>query len=204
MRYLWLLIPLVMALLQLATGRYIFSALVSVSCAAVALVPGVDMGGLIMAAGLLVSVAGDALLAHQAGHPNRFIEGVACFGAAHVIFAAYAARRFALSPLAAALVAALAALYALYLARRVLPGQPRPMKIALGGYAAVSLAGLFFALSMTAPQPEYLLYALGIAAIVFSDTMIAEAEFARNPRVRWLILPTYYLCHILLAASRLA
>ena len=98
-----------------------------------------------------------------------------------------------------------AALYAVYLARRVLPGQPAAMKTALSGYALVSLAGLFFALSMNAScAAERWLYAAGIAAILFSDTMIAEAEFAGRSKAHRLILPTYYLCHILLAASQIA
>lgn len=44
-------------------------------------------------------------------------------------------------------------------------------------------------------------YAAAIALLLFSDTMIAEADFAGNRRADILVLPTYYLCHIMVAAS---
>ena len=204
MQYLWLLVPLFMALMRLVTRKYVFSALVTLSCAVIALIPGVDASGLIMAAGLLFSIAGDYLLAHQHGKSAVFIEGVACFGIAHVLFILYAVQRFMFRPLAVGFIIVLAAFYALYLTRRVLPGQPQAMKGALLGYALVSLMGLFAALSMDAAGAARTLYIFGIASIVFSDTMIAEAEFARRKQAHMLILPTYYLCHVLLAASRLA
>ena len=201
MKMLWLLIPATLALLRLKTERYLFSALTSLACAAIILPTG--SGRALLLSGLLISVAGDWLLAHQKAVPNAFICGVACFGVGHVLFALYAARRFVWDPWATALTALLAAFYALYLGRGVLPRQPLPMKVALCGYTLVSLLGLFYALSMGAGLAERLLYILGIACIVFSDTMIAEAEFVGHAWARPLILPTYYLCHILIAASRL-
>lgn len=207
MRYLWLLLPTAMALLRLTTGKYVFSALVSLSCALIVIVGGGHEPGraALMAIGLAVSVAGDYLLAHQHGHSERFIAGVAAFGAAHLIFMVYALCAFRFRPLALGLIAVLAALYAAYLSRSVLPAQAAPMKIALSGYAMVSLMGLFFALCANeATAAQRLLYILGIACIVFSDTMIAEADFVRHQWAAKYILPTYYLCHILLAASRLA
>ena len=206
MRFLWLLLPIAMAALRLKTKKYIFSALVTLTCAAI-----IPFGSGFMLLGLLLSVIGDYLLAHQKGHPNRFLFGVAFFALAHLAFILHAGtsvlwyRHFSFRPPALFFALALAALYAVYLTRRILPGQPAAMKIALSGYALVSLAGLYFALSMQTPGAlEYWLYVAGIAAIVFSDTMIAEAEFAGRREAHKLILPTYYLCHILLAASLIA
>ncbi|MBR3504850.1 MAG: hypothetical protein IKO07_11515 [Clostridia bacterium] len=202
MNYAWLLLPLAMAILRLKTGKYVFSAFVSLSCAFIVLIGGGSARAFSLAAGLLVSVAGDYLLAHQKGKPMRFIAGVALFGAAHLIFMAYALWAFKFRPLALVFIALLAICYALYLTKRVLPGQPGAMKIALPGYALASLAGLFCALCANEPTAaQRILYILGIACIVFSDTMIAEADFAHNKKAGKFILPTYYLCHILLAAS---
>lgn len=197
-----LLIPLALALLRLGTGRYLYSALTSLACAALILLGGAQ-GAWALVTGLLVSVAGDWLLAHPKVCDNAFIYGVACFGAGHILFALYASRRCAVSPWAIGVAALLAVAYGAYLFRCVLPGQPLPMKIALSDYTLVSLLGLFFALCLDAPLAERALYALGIACILFSDTMIAEAEFVGHARAQPLILPTYYLCHILIAASRL-
>ncbi len=203
MAFLWLLLPLGFALLRLATRRYVFSALTSLACAFIALLPGPDADGGLLALGLLLSVAGDYMLAHKKGRPAFFLYGVAGFGAAHVLFMAFALRRFRFMWPAYAFSLTLAAFYIAYLKKRILPGQPAPMKIALSGYALASLTGLFFALCLNAPAPVRWTYALGIASIVFSDTMIAEAEFARNRRARPFILPAYYLCHMLIALSRL-
>ena len=42
---------------------------------------------------------------------------------------------------------------------------------------------------------------LGLLCIVLSDTLIAESDFAGNRAAEAWILPTYFLCHILLALS---
>ena len=207
MRYLWLLLQTLLALMQLTTGKYVFSALVTLSCALIVLVSGGHEPGrsALMALGLVVSAVGDYLLAHQHGHPERFIAGVAAFGAAHLIFMIYALCAFRFRPLALGFIAVLAAFYAAYLLRSVLPGQAVPMRIALSGYTLVSLMGLFFALCANeATMAQRLLYILGIACIVFSDTMIAEADFVHHRWAHKYILPTYYLCHILLTASVLS
>ena len=202
----WLLVPIAMALLRLATGKYVFSALVSLSCAVIAVAAGEGAGrAALLAAGLAVSAFGDYLLAHQRGRPMRFIGGVAAFGAGHVLFMAYALRAFQFRAAALGFIMALGALYAVYLMRRVLPGQSAAMKVALPGYALVSLMGLFCALCVREPTAaRRYMYIAGIACIVFSDTMIAEADFAHNKKAGKLILPTYYLCHILLTASALS
>ena len=44
-------------------------------------------------------------------------------------------------------------------------------------------------------------YVLGIALILFSDTLIAITEFMGNDRWEFLILPTYYLAHIVITWS---
>ena len=202
-RLLFLIVPAALAVMRLRLKKYPYSAAVTLSCAAIVALTGLDDGGTLMAIGLIVSAVGDWMLAHQVGHPDRFIKGVGLFAAGHLWFIAYAARTaaFALWPVIA--INALTAGYALYLTRRVLPGQTGLISAALPLYALISLCGLLFALLRAAPVADKALYALGIASIIFSDTMIAENEFAKNKRAARWVLPTYYLCHILLAASRL-
>ena len=207
MRFLWLVIPLSFALLRLVTRKYVFSALVSVSCAAIVLFFRPDSGAVTMALGLLVSTAGDWLLAHDQGRQARFICGVAAFGVGHALFCLYAASRLTPRFLAvgAVMTALLGAGYALYLRRRIFPALDEAMRAAIAAYAGISLLSLFFAMTAGgATGADKALYLIGIALILFSDTMIAESNFAKNRRARYYILPTYYMCHILLAASRLA
>ena len=202
MQGLLLIVPAVLAVLQLTTHRYIFSALVTLCCALIVMIRRPDGGAVIMAAAFVLAAAGDYFLAHQKSRPADFLCGVALFALSHAAFILYAARRFSFRPWAAGVCAALAVIYAIYLSRRGLVGQSAALKAAVSLYALISLTGLFFAFSAKAALGEYVLYALGIACIIFSDTMIAEADFVKNAAARRFILPTYYLCHILLAASR--
>ena len=203
MSLLWLILPLSFALMRLATRRYAFSALVTLSCAGIVLIAGLENSASLVVLGLLLSVVGDWFMAHQERDGLNFLRGVFGFSLAHVAFIAFAVQRFAFSAAALCVALALAAGYMVYLKKRVWPGLDGFLRGALATYALISVAGLFCALCMDAPQPEKALYIAGIASILFSDTMIAEAEFAHHARAAWLILPTYYLCHMLIAASQL-
>ena len=182
MLYTLLLIPLFFALMRLITRRYVYSALVTLSCAVISMIPGINAAGLLMCIGFLVSVLGDWLLAHpKKGHENRFIAGVAAFGIAHVLFIYYAATKYLFSRHALFTVIILAVLYAVYLVKRIFPHLDRPLRTALSGYAFASLLSLYFALCFDSPNGlAGVLYAAGIVFIVFSDTMIAEKDFANH------------------------
>ena len=60
----------------------------------------------------------------------------------------------------------------------------------------ISAASLGF--SLAAPGAAR---TLGLLCIVLSDTLIAESDVAGNRAAGAWILPTYFLCHILLALS---
>ena len=90
----------------------------------------------------------------------------------------------------------LLALYAAYLTQIVLPGMPKMLRLPAVLYTLVSVAG--FTVALTSGDA---VYASAIALLLFSDTMIAAADFAGRKELSFLILPTYYLCHILIALS---
>ena len=90
----------------------------------------------------------------------------------------------------------LLALYAAYLTQIVLPGMPKMLRLPAVLYTLVSIAG--FTVALTSGDA---VYASAIALLLFSDTMIAAADFAGRKELSFLILPTYYLCHILIALS---
>ena len=194
---LWLfLLPLVCAVLRLATRRYVFSALTTLSCAALIVLSGQLPTSPFLFAGLLFSVAGDWFLAHTKGKSTLYACGVGGFLVGHLLFIAHAAQKMQFSAMALAITAVLAIGYGVYMVRRVLPGTPDLLKVPLALYALASLAGLCCAMMTGNP-----LYVAGIALLVFSDTMIAEDDFAGNHRAKFLILPTYYLCHLLITLS---
>lgn len=188
-----ILIPTAFAVLQLTTRKYIFSPLTTLSCAALAL-----LNSPIMAAALFVSAIGDWFMAHKGDREIPYVLGIAGFFLGHAVFIAYAALRIRF--VAAGMLAgvALAAFYIPYLLLRVIRKVPKLLRIPVALYTLISLAGLTFAV-MTGD----VLYIAGIACLLFSDTMIAESDFVGVRSCGKWILPTYYLCHILVALSAL-
>lgn len=186
-----ILIPIAFALLRQFKKKYIFSALTTLSCAAIVL-----LNAPVMAAALFVSFIGDYFMAHKGKSEIKYLLGIAGFFLGHVIFIVNALLS-ALNVHAGLITGAVVALwFTPYLLLRVIKQVPKLLQIPVILYTFISIAGLACAV-MTGD----ILYILGIAMLLFSDTMIAESDFVGNPKTGWLILPTYYLCHILVALS---
>lgn len=198
---LFALIPAFFAVMRKISRKYVYSALVTLSCLAIAACFRAR-GWAWLAGGFAFSVLGDYLLAHQRNRPFRFIGGVGGFFLAHACFLGYALRFFQLKWVSVASFALLGAAYAVYLAKRVLPAiDDRPLAAAVCLYAAISVCVFSAALSMcVAPVPRFL-FVGGIASIIFSDTLISADRFLGDRRLKSWILPTYYLCHILLTLA---
>lgn len=188
-----IVIPTVFALFQLTTRKYVFSPLTTLSCAALALTHSP-----VMAAALAVSAVGDYFMCHKGNREILYVLGIAGFFLGHVVFILYASLR-AVSVTAGLIVGAVLAVGFLpYLFLRVLNKVPQLLKIPVVLYTLISITGLAFA-AATGDA----LYIVGVASLLFSDTMIAESDFVGNPATGRLIMPTYYLCHILVALSAL-
>lgn len=61
---------------------------------------------------------------------------------------------------------------------------------------ALNRFGMFFRFGV--PILPKCLFVAGIASILFSDTIIAFKEFSGYKELNFLIMPTYYLSHILM------
>lgn len=193
-----ILIPAALAVLRLYTKMYVFSALTTLSCAALVAVRARSASTWLMAAALVFSAAGDYFMAHRGGRTEVYVLGIVGFFIGHVLFIASSAFRLKFSPMALVAGTLLMMLYAVYLKMRIAPMLPPMLRIPAIAYAVISVIG--FTISLMTGDP---LYAAAIALLLFSDTMIAESDFARVRAVGGFILPTYYLCHILVALSAL-
>lgn len=190
-----LAIPLAAAALRCVRPWFALNAIVSLSCAAIVLAVRGAISPLFF--GLIVSVAADWFMAHKAGRTGWYLCGIGGFFAAHALFLWDVLRDASLAPLPFLAFALLAAGYGLYLARRILPRvSDARMRLAIVLYMLISAASLGF--SLAAPGAAR---TLGLLCIVLSDTLIAESDFAGNRAAGAWILPTYFLCHILLALS---
>ncbi len=201
MAYVALVAASLCAVLRCALGQYLFSMLTTLLCALAVSASGSVPQKVALIAGLLVSIVADWYLAHQKAGEHMFLYGVMGFFVAHGLFAWYALPRYSyhLSVLVIALI--LLAGYGVYLFVRIMPHVDGVLKVPVLLYLLISILSLYFALSMNAPTWERILYIAGIVAILASDTMIAEGDFAGNKAADGLMLPLYYLCHILISLS---
>lgn len=204
-----ILLPIVFAVLQIIRKGYIFSPLVTLSCAAIA-APFAP----VMAIALIASAVGDWFLAHKGNDLVMYLMGIIGFFLAHVVFIVHAilqalgsahailflGQNIRIPPVRAGLITGIILLagYLPYLLLRVIRKVPKLLQIPVVLYTLISVAGL-----ACAAATGDAIYALGIASILFSDTMIAECDFVGNKPAGKLIMPTYYLCHILVALSAL-
>ena len=193
MPYLLLLIPIFFSLSYLVARKYIFSPLMTLSCAALVLCKQPIMG-----AALVMSAVGDWFMAHKGTRTDVYRLGILGFFIAHALFIVYATTRIKTVVVPLIIGLAMVIGYALYLTRRVLPRTPAMLKFPAALYAAISLAG--FTCAMMTREP---LYIIGIGLLLFSDTAIAENDFVHNARAGILILPTYHLCQLFVALSAL-
>ena len=194
------LISVCFAVFRLITRKYVFSALTTLSCAALSLSPlwtgGWRWSQLILPAALVVSAIGDYFMAHKGGHAEIYRLGIAGFLLAHALFIVHCCTQWRPRAWIAVVGLLLLAGYGAYLILRVLPGIPRLLKLPAALYTLISVAG--FTASLMTRNP---LYIAGVALLLFSDTMIAEHDFVGNRAAGALILPTYYLSQLLVALS---
>ena len=198
-----LLIPAAFAVCHYKWGKYPFSAMVTLSCAAICFLWADPR----ILAAYLFSVVGDWFMAHSGGKKGdrMLIGGIVGFFLAHVCFLLFGLKRADASgnrllwliPCAALLVG-----YTVFLLKDLFPVLPDAvMNTAVCAYMGISLAVMTVSLlSSAAPLPKFL-FCAGIAMILFSDTLIALSRFLRKRQFGRAICPTYFACHILAAAS---
>lgn len=151
-------------------------------------------------AGFLASCVGDSFLAGYFGRGDEcFAAGIVAFGIAHVCFFAYAwnhGRRLDWRiPGAAALG------YGVYLVWLV-PAIGNPLIAGLAvGYTVLSLLTLAAGCGMRTALPVRLIFSVGIGLLIFSDTLISLRNFLHCDGWHFLIIPTYELSHLAVAAA---
>lgn len=196
-----LIVPLSLFALKLKTGKYIYSPLVTLSCCLISLFSRWEAQWLVCA-GYLFSVIGDFFLAHKSIHKNSYLFGIAGFFFAHACFLSYTLVHFQLSIMTAIVSALLLIPYGAYAFRCLLPALSGiAMRIAVTMYMVISIAVFSCSFSMNVPALNKYVYLSGIGMILFSDTVISFSDFLGYRKWDKWILPTYYLCHILVCAS---
>lgn len=201
-----LLIPALFAVLHAKFGSYPLSASVTASCLLISLLAGASPWIL---AAFALSIIGDYFMAHSGGKngDRMLLGGIVGFFLAHACFLTYSIIAAAIpsNPVLCLTIAAVLIVgYTIFLVKTLYPAiGERFLRIAATAYTGISLSVMTASLFSSAPPVSAVLFAAGIAFILFSDTLIALSRFLHKRKLgRW-ICPTYFVCHILITASQI-
>ena len=193
-----LLIPLGFAVLHRRTHKYPFSPAVTLSCGVISLLCGYP----VLFAGLCFSAVGDWFLNHERGRTGYFLSGVGGFFLGHLCFVLHSLIYGGFSLICAGISLSLLAAIGYFLLRRIMGGiDGSPLRYAVAVYAAISCISFGFSLNSGFSGFSGILFAAGIFMILFSDCIIALSRFGGVRGIGKWIMPTYFACHILMAAA---
>lgn len=203
--FLMLIVPAAFAAAHEATGKYIFSPLVSLSCALIVFAFAGPKSAWAVILGLLLSVVGDWFMAHQSRGSMNLMYGIGFFFGVHALFCVYSVLNGKLSAAAACVFAVCAVLIGWYAFGRALIHIPaKIVRVGFVLYAGISALSLALASAQTGPWYAKGLFFLAIVLIAISDIFISENDFVHVKGVGKWICPLYYACHIVMTASVLS
>ena len=198
-----LLIPLVFIVLAVTGYGFIYRAAVSVSCAIIVWFMSersTNSSILWIVAALLISIAGDWFLSHVRGVPVRFIYGVCLFFVAHIGFLCFCLKNGRMNRYVLSFVLTGYLIFFFVMLRPALMSDTI-LFIAVLAYLLISCFSLVAAVGLRLSLMTRLCFSLGIALLVFSDTLIALKNFAGHAELKSLILPTYFASHLFITLS---
>ena len=197
-----LLIPILFTISAVLGHGFFFRAGVSLSCAVIVWL---TAGQVLrqtkwwVIAGLVVSVFGDWFMVIRGNNPALFITAISLFFIAHACFCAFCLVNGRISRW---FLVGLLAYYLAFFVVSLSPALTHPgLFAAILAYLLMSCVSLSAAVGLRLPTIVRVTYALGVGLFVFSDTIIALAVFAKYRDLSFLILPTYFATHVVLALA---
>ncbi len=199
--FMWV-IPLMFSILAVKKDYLIYKASVTLSCIGICVYAFMQKGNLaffLIMAAFIFSIIGDVFLSKRKIKSNFYLYGVIGFFLAHVFYLLFMMHYGRINIF---ILIILLILYIYYFIRRLYPAlKDKKMMIAIILYTIISCLTLASTVGLTTNIITKILCISGIFLILISDTFIGEVDFAKNKKFIKLILPTYYLAHILLAYS---
>ena len=142
----------------------------------------------------LFSIGGDWFLSNRHGDTKMFIAGILMFFIAHVGYLSYALMNGRLNRI---FTFVLLSAYLLFFFLKLYPSiDDKVLMSAALIYLLISCFSLGAAVGIKTDPIVKWAYVFGIVMVLFSDTIIAFKEFGGYSRLKFLILPTYYLAQI--------
>ncbi len=147
----------------------------------------------------LFSIVGDYFLSHRDGDAMWFVYGILFFFLAHIGYLAYSLFH---GRIVLWMTGGLCTAYLIFFFTSLYDGIGGGVLLwAALAYLFVSCFSLGAAWGIKFTGFPKWGYVFGIALILYSDTLIAFTEFMDYDRWDFLILPTYYLAHIVITWS---
>lgn len=150
-------------------------------------------------AAFLFSIAGDWFLSHSNEDPIMFSKGIALFFFAHIGYLSFALLNGKIKWLTTSILLAVFLVYFFVL----LYPKFNDIVLMLASliYLFISCLSLGASLGIKGDSIVKWTYVFGIFLILFSDTIISLTDFLGYKPLNFLILPTYYLAHIVITFS---
>lgn len=143
---------------------------------------------------LVCSMIGDYFLSHMSGDNSMFIIGISLYLMAHVGYLIFSLLNGTIRWKVTTLITtAFLIFYSLTLYPNILD---KTLAFIVLFYLIVSCVSLGAAMGIKVKPNIKMPYLIGIALILFSDTLISFKEFMSYDSLNFLILPTYYLAQI--------
>lgn len=147
----------------------------------------------------LFSIAGDWFLSHSNEDPIMFSKGIALFFFAHIGYLSFALFNGKIKWLSTSI---LLALFLIYFFVMLYPTfNDNVLMMASLIYLFISCLSFGASLGIKGDNTVKWTYIFGIFLVLFSDTIISLTDFLGYKSLGFLILPTYYLAHIVITFS---
>ena len=150
-------------------------------------------------AAFLFSIAGDWFLSHSNGDSIMFSKGIALFFCAHIGYLSFALLNGKIKRLTTFILLGIFLVYFFVLLYPTF--DDTVLMIASLIYLFISCLSFGASLGMKGDTIVKWTYVFGIFLVLFSDTIISLTDFLGYQSLNFLILPTYYLAHIVITFS---
>jgi len=147
----------------------------------------------------LFSIAGDWFLSHSNEDPIMFSKGIALFFFAHIGYLSFALFNGKIKWLSTSILLAIFLIYFFVLLYPTFNDSVLMMASLI--YLFISCLSFGASLGIKGDNIVKWTYIFGIFLVLFSDTIISITDFLGYKSLGFLILPTYYLAHIVITFS---
>lgn len=196
-----LLVALILSILGVTTGNFIFKS----GSAAIGIITIVILNfnrnsiakdTLMILAAFVFSILGDWHLSNMNGDGLMFVKGIALFFVAHIGYLLYALMN---GKIKWKFTVLLLIAYLIFFYLKLYPSfTDTTLMIATLIYLLISCISLGASIGIKGESIVKRAFVFGIFLILLSDTIISFKEFLKYDALNFLILPTYYLAHIVI------